>query len=65
MTDSPMQDRFKGRPEMKQAIAEAIPLGRLGSPQDMANAVLFLLSDRASYITGTELVVDGGTWAGM
>lgn len=65
MTDSPMQDRFKDRPEMKQAIAEAIPLGRLGLPQDMANAVLFLLSDRASFVTGTELVVDGGTWAGM
>lgn len=65
MTDSPMQDRFKDRPEMKQAIAESIPLGRLGQPQDMANAVLFLLSDRASFVTGTELVVDGGTWAGM
>jgi len=65
MTDSPMQDRFKDQPEVKQAIADAIPLGRLGQPQDMANAVLFLLSDRASYVTGTELVVDGGTWAGM
>jgi len=65
MTDSPMQDRFKDQPEVKQAIADTIPLGRLGQPQDMANAVLFLLSDRASYITGTELVVDGGTWAGM
>jgi len=65
MTDSPMQDRFKDRPEMKQAIAESIPLGRLGQPQDMANAILFLLSDRASYITGIELVVDGGSWAGI
>jgi len=65
MTDSPMQDRFKDQPEVKQAIADSIPLGRLGEPQDMANAVLFLLSDRAAYITGTELVVDGGTWAGM
>jgi NAD(P)-dependent dehydrogenase (short-subunit alcohol dehydrogenase family) len=65
MTDSPMQDRYKNQPEVKQAIADSIPLRRLGQPQDMANAVLFLLSDRASYITGTELVVDGGTWAGM
>lgn len=65
MTDSPMQDRFKDQPVVKQAIADSIPLGRLGQPQDMANAILFLLSDRASYITGTELVVDGGTWAGM
>ena len=35
-------------------------MGRLGTPQDMANAVLFLLSDTASYITGIDLVVDGG-----
>lgn len=63
ITDSPMQDRFKDAPGMKESIAEAIPLRRVGQPQDMANAVLFLLSDRASYITGTELVVDGGSLA--
>ena len=38
----------------------AIPLGRLGSPRDVANAFLFLASDDASYITGTTIVVDGG-----
>jgi 3-oxoacyl-[acyl-carrier protein] reductase len=62
-TDSPMQDRWKGDPELKQATAAGVPLGRVGSTQDMANAVLFLLSDKASYITGTELVVDGGSLA--
>lgn len=41
-------------------MEEAIPLGRLGSPRDVANAFLFLASDDASYITGTTLVVDGG-----
>ncbi len=62
-TDSPMQDRWKGDPDLKQATAAGVPLGRVGTPQDMANAVLFLLSDKASYITGTELVVDGGSLA--
>lgn len=38
----------------------AIPLGRLGSPRDVANAFLFLASDEAAYITGTTIVVDGG-----
>ena len=37
-----------------------MPLKRIGTAQDMANAALFLLSDGASYITGIELVVDGG-----
>jgi NAD(P)-dependent dehydrogenase (short-subunit alcohol dehydrogenase family) len=40
-----------------------VPLGRVGTPQDMAEACLFLLSDRAAYITGTELIVDGGLMA--
>ena len=42
------------------SMQAAIPLGRLGSPRDVANAFLFLASDEASYITGTTIVVDGG-----
>jgi 3-oxoacyl-[acyl-carrier protein] reductase len=40
-----------------------VPLGRVGTVQDMADACLFLLSDRAAFITGTELLVDGGRMA--
>jgi len=47
-------------PELKQSALGAIPLGRLGAPEDIANAVAFLASDRAAYITGQTLVVDGG-----
>jgi NAD(P)-dependent dehydrogenase (short-subunit alcohol dehydrogenase family) len=42
---------------------DEIPLGRLGQPQDHANAVLFLVSDAASFITGIDIRVDGGTLA--
>ena len=61
--DSPMQDRWRDDPAHKQAVAQAVPLGRVGTPQDIADACLFLLSDKASYITGTELIVDGGLMA--
>ncbi len=44
----------------KNALKSQIPLGRMGQPQDIANAVLFLASDQASYITGHVLNVDGG-----
>jgi NAD(P)-dependent dehydrogenase (short-subunit alcohol dehydrogenase family) len=62
-TESPMQARWKQHPELKRATAAGVPLGRVGTTQDMANACLFLLSDQASFITGTELVVDGGRTA--
>lgn len=42
-------------------IAAGLPMGRIGEPEDIARAVLWLVSDAASWITGTDLVVDGGT----
>lgn len=48
--------------EAKQAIANAVPLKRLGTPEDVANLVLFLASDESSYITGTAQIIDGGIW---
>jgi len=46
--------------EQRAALAERIPLARLGTPTDVANAVAFLASEHAAYITGQVLVVDGG-----
>ncbi len=43
-----------------KTMEDAIPLGRLGTPRDVAQATLFLASDEAAYITGTTIVVDGG-----
>ena len=46
--------------EVKSSLNEQIPLGRIGSVEDIAYAVAFLASDEASYITGQTLAVDGG-----
>ena len=46
--------------EFIRDMEAAVPIGRLGTPRDVANAVLFLTSDEAEYITGTTIVVDGG-----
>ncbi|NNM57373.1 SDR family NAD(P)-dependent oxidoreductase [Acidocella sp.] len=47
-------------PEVYEATEKAIPLGRMGKPEDVARAVVFLASPAASYITGTNLIIDGG-----
>jgi NAD(P)-dependent dehydrogenase (short-subunit alcohol dehydrogenase family) len=60
---TPMQARWDNDLEKQRAVANYVPLGRIGTTDDMANACLFLLSDKASFITGTELVVDGGITA--
>lgn len=48
-------------PQQKEAFGKSIPLGRLGQPLDIGNAVAFLVSDEASFITGATLPVSGGT----
>jgi NAD(P)-dependent dehydrogenase (short-subunit alcohol dehydrogenase family) len=58
-----MQARWQADPDLKRRTAEGVPLGRVGTTEDMANACLFLLSEHASFITGTELLVDGGRMA--
>ena len=47
-------------PERKVELEAAVPLGRIGQPGDLVGPVLFLLSDESAYVTGAELVVDGG-----
>jgi len=63
-TDTPGLNELLGSSEIGQqrvkAISSTVPLGRFAKPQEIARAVVFLASDESSYITGTELFVDGG-----
>lgn len=51
------------RQEMREAFKQMNPLGRMGTPQELANAVLFLASDLSSFVTASEMTVDGGETA--
>ncbi|MEE1925143.1 SDR family oxidoreductase [Pseudomonas sp. 148P] len=59
MIRTPAMDNL-GDASLNARIANSVPLGRLGEPQDIAAAMLFLASDNAAYITGQTLIVDGG-----
>jgi NAD(P)-dependent dehydrogenase (short-subunit alcohol dehydrogenase family) len=60
LIDGGMSAPIYADPAIREQRAARVPLGRLGATEDVADAVLFLLSDHAGYISGTELLVDGG-----
>lgn len=60
LTDTDINDGHEGGKSVLGAIAPTIPLGRIGRPEEIAEAVLFLLSDAASYMTATTIDVSGG-----
>jgi cyclopentanol dehydrogenase len=64
LTNTPMADaivdQLGGADEVRQALSDLMPSGRLAEPDEIASAILFLLSDDASYMNGSELVVDNG-----
>ena len=55
-----MQKRWKKNPKTKKNLEKFIPLQKVGKPEDISNACMFLLSEQSNYITGTEIIVDGG-----
>jgi NAD(P)-dependent dehydrogenase (short-subunit alcohol dehydrogenase family) len=59
-TDTGMLTRFTATPENKATLAAEVPMGRLGLTEELANAIVFVASDQASFITGHILNVDGG-----
>jgi NAD(P)-dependent dehydrogenase (short-subunit alcohol dehydrogenase family) len=59
-----MLNRFTGNEENKAALVSPVPLKRAGLPEEIAQAIVFLASDKASFITGASIAVDGGKLAG-
>jgi NAD(P)-dependent dehydrogenase (short-subunit alcohol dehydrogenase family) len=60
MVITPMSQSFYDTPGVTERRAAVVPARRIGMPQDIADAILYLASDRASYVNGDEIIVDGG-----
>src|SRR3984957_2417736 len=58
-----MLNRFTGTAEKKAGLVAGVPLGRIGTPEEIAQAIVFVASDKASFITGASLASDGGKTA--
>jgi NAD(P)-dependent dehydrogenase (short-subunit alcohol dehydrogenase family) len=61
--DTGMLNRFTGTAEKKAGLAATVPLNRVGRPEEIAQTIVFLASDKASFITGASYLVDGGKTA--
>ena len=61
--DSPMTQAYHDLPEVRQERIGKTPIGRMGTPEDIALGILYLASDESSFVTGSELVIDGGMTA--
>ncbi len=58
-----MLNRFTGTDERKAGLIMTVPLKRVGAPEEIAQTIVFLSSDKASFITGASFLVDGGKTA--
>ena len=61
--ETPMQSRWKKIPNAKKKLKEFMPIKKVIQPKGIAEGIIFLLSDQSEYITGTELIIDGGLTA--
>ena len=61
--ETPMQSRWKKIPNAKKSLKEFMPIKKVIQPKGIAEGIMFLLSDQSEYITGTELIIDGGLTA--
>jgi NAD(P)-dependent dehydrogenase (short-subunit alcohol dehydrogenase family) len=64
IVDTPLQAPYLAAPGIREDFETSIPLGRLGQPRDIAYAALYLASNESSFMTGAEMVIDGGFMAG-
>jgi len=64
MIETPMIDPIKKDPKVAEAMLDRVPMKRVGKSEEVSNLVLFLASDKSSYMTGSTVVIDGGWLAG-